>query len=504
MTPARRLRNQALAAALLAAVFFLVPAAAAPQGYAPHRALVGVRSNFSSGSEPVESIARKAEKSGFSAVLFADHHRLSLFWGVPPFRNLLRKRQEFSSVHLSGVRSYLKAVLAADERHPRTLITPGLTTTPFYYWTGSPFRGDLTAHQWHTRLLVFGLRNPALARLPEVHGSFSTAYVRQLWPGAALFLAAALMGLALFIRYPRWRALGFLLFLAGGLFSINYHPFAATPFDVYHGDQGVAPYQLLIDYVKARGGVVLWTAEGKGVPGGERAGVARLVSRPRPDLLAAARGYVAFDAFMGGTPPPTAPGGVWDAMLQAFTDGKRRTPVWIFGSAGGRRKTAEGLEAYSEEVQTVFYLKEKTQAALLDALRRGRMYALKAGGGFYLRLDRFAVTPRDLSAEALPGQRLNAPGPVAVHFRVSASDGRRRPVTVRIVRDGRVVKTLRGETPFERTYRDPFTLPGRTSFYRVEASGPSGTRLLTNPVFVKFLKAAPSKGPDRPGSGTVP
>ncbi|MBI2880196.1 MAG: hypothetical protein HYY21_01325 [Candidatus Tectomicrobia bacterium] len=489
----------ALAGALWMGAAVLSPGEAAAQEYRPYRALVGVRSNFSTGKEPVEAIAQKAEALGLSAVLLADHHRLALSWGLPPFRNLLRKKQEFPSVRLSGISSYLRAVLAADERHRRVLLLPGLTATPFYYWTGSPFRGDLTAHQWHNRLLVFGMNNhlQTLENLPEVGGSFSRTYFRQLLPGTAFFLVTALIGLILFFGSPRWRAAGFLLFLAGGLSSLNYHPFASSPFDAYHGDQGALPYQLLTDYAGRRGGIVLWTGV-RGNPRAERAGAARLLSRPRPDLLAAVRGATAFDAFMEGDPPALGPGGLWDKILLEFTSGKRAAPVWVFGGAGERRLTPEGAEELSAEVQTVFYLKERTQAALLEALRRGRMYVLREGPGFRLELDRFTLKPQGLSASALPGEQLDSPGPVEVSLRVSSSDGGRRVVSVHLIRDGRVVKTWRGETPLEQSFLDSFIPSGKTSFYRLEVSGPSGARLLTNPAFVRFLgPAAPGPSPRR-------
>ena len=326
---------------LVFACLALLPAEAEARKVQLFRALVGVRSNFSGdgGGESVEALSAKAQRLGISAILFADHHRLSLSWGLPPFRNLLRKKQEFPSVYTSGVPSYLRTVLAADEKHPRAVIIPGVTTTPFYYWTGSPFQGDLTARQWHTRMMVFGMNNrpEAFENLPEIDGGYTLLYARRLLTGTAFFLGAALIGLILFFGFRRWRVLGFLVFLAGGLFAVNHHPFSTSPFDAYHGDQDALPYQFLIDFVNARGGVILWPGEGGR---DEKVGTARLVSRPRPDLLESTRGYTAFDAFTAGRPAPTAPGGVWDKMLGDFTEGRRGRPPWIFG--GAERSRGDG------------------------------------------------------------------------------------------------------------------------------------------------------------------
>jgi hypothetical protein len=468
----------------------LAPTGIGAQEYQAYRGLVGMRSNFSSGNQSIEDIATKAEELGFGAVLIADHHRLSLAWGLPPFRNLFRKKQEFPSVQTSGLRSYLRTVLAADDKFGRIIVLPGLTITPFYYWEGSPFRGDLTAHQWHTRLMVFGMNNRPedFNNLPEINGSFSMLYFPKLVFGTAPFVLAALIGLVLFFGYRRWRVVGFLVFLIGALFATNYHPFVTTPFDAYHGDQGASPYQYLINYVSQRGGITLWNGEEDSRE--EVVGVARLVSRPRPDLLDASLGYSGFDAFLGGDPSPTVPGGLWDKLLLDFVAGKRPKPAWIFGSVGDRDGNSDGGNGLSTNVQTVFYLKERSQAGVMEALRRGRMYVVRKQGELRLQLDRFSVSPQGLSTESLPGQQLESPGPVQITLHVSAGNEASRPVTVNIIRDGKIVKTLQGNTPLNTSFLDEFTTPGKTSYYRIDASEPAGGRLLTNPVFVKFSAAS--------------
>ncbi len=476
---------------LVFACLVLLPAEAEARKVQPFRALVGVRSNFSGDGESVEALSAKAQRLGISAILFADHHRLSLSWGLPPFRNLLRKKQEFPSVYTSGVSPYLKTVLGADEKHPRAVIIPGVTTTPFYYWTGSPFQGDLTARQWHTRMMVFGMNNrpEAFEDLPEIDGGYTLLYARRLLTGTAFFLGAALIGLILFFGFRRWRVLAFLVFMAGGLSAVNYHPFSTSPFDAYHGNQGALPYQFLIDFVNARGGVILWPGEGGR---DEKAGAARLVSRPRPDLLESTRGYTAFDAFTAGRPAPTAPGGVWDKMLGDFTEGLRGRPPWIFGGVERSRGDGGG-GAFSTKVQTVLYLEERSQAAVLDAFRGGRMYALREGNGVRLELSRFSVTPRGLAAiQAVPGHTLDSLGPVTVSFQITAGNLGPRRVTARIIRQGRTIKTFNGATPLEGSFADDFVALGKTCYYRLEVWGPSGARILTNPVFVKYPPAARS------------
>ena len=42
------------------------------------------------------------------------------------------------------------------------------------------------------------------------------------------------------------------------LLTFNNHPFQSSPFDAYHGDQGMRPYQNMIDYANSKGAMVFW------------------------------------------------------------------------------------------------------------------------------------------------------------------------------------------------------------------------------------------------------
>lgn len=54
--------------------------------------LIDLRTTFSDGAYSVEELVRRAKQKGFGALVINDHDRLCLEYGLPPFRNLIKKR----------------------------------------------------------------------------------------------------------------------------------------------------------------------------------------------------------------------------------------------------------------------------------------------------------------------------------------------------------------------------------------------------------------------------
>lgn len=136
---------------------------------------------------------------------------------------------------------------------------------------------------------------------------------------------------------------------------------------------------------------------------------------------------------------------------------------------------------------------ELTQAALLRAVRRGRVYLTREPHGLTVDFEAAAggIGSRSaLGARSGPGEevRLRAPGPVVFYVRVSGERG-----AVSLVSDGRVVRTLTG---LRQGLADVFEAEcERDGYYRLEVRDREGKMLaLTNPVYVKV-------GRRRSGSG---
>jgi hypothetical protein len=58
-------------------------------------------------------------------------------------------------------------------------------------------------------------------------------------------------------------------------------------------------------------------------------------------------------------------------------------------------------------------------------------------------------------------------------------------VEVRLIRSGVVVQTLRGDTPVTVRWTEPPLASDAALYFRLEARGPAGLRLLSNPIFVQ-------------------
>ena len=61
---------------------------------------------------------------------------------------------------------------------------------------------------------------------------------------------------AVYRSYVRKATVPLMFFFA--LIALNNHPFQSSPFDPYKGDQGMRPYQNLIDFATSKGALVFW------------------------------------------------------------------------------------------------------------------------------------------------------------------------------------------------------------------------------------------------------
>jgi hypothetical protein len=61
-------------------------------------------------------------------------------------------------------------------------------------------------------------------------------------------------------------------------------------------------------------------------------------------------------------------------------------------------------------------------------------------------------------------------------------------IQVRLVRGGTVVYALRGETPIAIRWPDVVLRDGARAFYRLEARGPGGHWMLSNPIFIRATR----------------
>ena len=209
----------------------------------PYRAvpgLIDLRSTFSDGSHSIEDLVRLARSRGFKVLFIIDHERIALSYGVLPFRNILRYKKEYPSIMTHGPEKFLAEIDRVSKKYPDTIIIPGCLTSAFYYWTGSWFTKNLTAHEYDRKILILNFNKPEqYKQIPSVGGNLSFRYTRQLLPGMVLFVFPLAVGLILLKKKGRSRFIGLCLTILSLLAMIDYNPFRSSRFNPYHGDAGI-------------------------------------------------------------------------------------------------------------------------------------------------------------------------------------------------------------------------------------------------------------------------
>ena len=444
--------------------------------------LIDLRTTFSDGDLDPESLVKLAQERGFTVVFFNDHDRLAMEYGLFPFRNILKKRVELNSINKGGAENYLNSIKEVEEKYPDMIIIPGSETAPFYYWTGSYFKKNLTAHNHERRILTVGLEKAEdYQDLPIIHNGFSTRFTATFLPILFVFLVPLILCIFLIRWKGVYRISGIIIGVLSILFIINTNPFRSSPFSQYRGDQGIAPYQLLIDYVNSKGGMTFWnypeTRSGK-----RRIGPIFVDTPPYPNVLEESKGYTGFAAIYGDTITVTEPGNIWDKILLAYCKGERDKPVWGIATAVFHKEGGSGLSL--GDFPTVFFIKEKTKEEILSAMREGRMYACQGKNQEWIILDEFSISSSSRAIRGISGEEIVLKENPIIHIYLSLKRPAREEVKVRLIRSGEVIESFEGELPMKIDYADKYFKPGEKIYYRLHVQGYGS--LVSNPIFVSF------------------
>ncbi len=450
--------------------------------YAHVAGIIDTRTTFSDGKLSVEALARLAQARDVDVLFYNDHDILAMAYGLRPFRQVLRIKKQKNALRLSGPENYLDAITAAQQKYPELILVPGSESVPYYYWSGSYFDGDLTAHDHEKRLLTIGLDTPSdYEEMPVLHNRLSTRYLKPRLPALLFFSGALLLGvyIATWGRWYRWAGIGVAVLAL--LMLADTAPFRSSPYDQYMGDIGIAPYQLYIDYVNRRGGMTFWNYP-ETRSGVRQLGPIHVSTPPYPDALLAAQHYTGFAAVYGDTVTLTEPGREWDQVLNQFCRGSRRHPVWGIATADFHEDGGSGERLGN--FPTVFWVKEKSRAGVLEAMRAGRMVAVRGPHPQRLVLDDFSVSGEDSDIQGTLGESIEVRGVPQIRLAMSLKEAGSGTVSVRIIRGGRLAAAFDAPLPFEKTVRDESCPRGEKTFYRLMAQGRGVGGLVANPVFI--------------------
>lgn len=486
-------------------------AAESVQAWQPIATAFHVHSSFSSGSDSLDTLAEQARADGIGAVFLTDNFLLRFEYGLFPLRGVIRRTVEMPSVLEAGVGRFLSSVGETNLRHPGVMLIPGVEVIPLYYWTGSVFGKNLTMHDAQKNMLVLGLRSEEeYAHLPAAgnRGAYEYGWwtvaglspvlliVPGIWLSTRRVDRKVRVGWTFMVVRERRMLPGIAVLSLAGLLLVNNYPFGVPVYDTYHDGEGLRPHQHLIDYVRERGGLTVWS-----MPEARdfhqfnygRLGTVTVRTDPYPEALLNTSGYTGFGSVYQDTVTVTDPGGIWDRALLEYARGVRERPPWGFGEIAYHTAGSAGI--YLHQVQTVLWVRQRTPEALLDALAKGRMYALQRTKESGLVLNDFSLGSSDGERSAISGETLQADGggSLRVRIAISTSDGKASPVMVRVIRGGTVLTAVNETTPFSVSIEDRGPMAGETTYYRLLV-GSGAQQIISNPIFVRGHAAVRENG----------
>lgn len=447
--------------------------------------LLDIRTNFSDGIHTLEYIIELAKKRGFEVLFLNDHDLMTVEYGLWPLRNIFKKKENRSSILKNGAENYLNQIQTASIKFPETILIPGAESSPFYFWKGSLFKRNLTLCDYEKHLLLVGLEKERdYENLPIIHNKIISKFHVPAF-SIGVFLLAIALYLSLFKKKRRriLRYSGILLIVFCFLLIVNNFTLKKSFYSPYQGYQGIAPYQSLIDYVNSRGGFVFWnhpeTKSGQG-----KLGPVFRETAPYPQVLTASKGYTGFAAIYAEGITITEPGGLWDKILLEYCEGKRERPIWGISTADFHEEGHAGEKLGN--FPTVFLVKEKSKKNILDALKKGRMYAYRGDVDLpRLRLEDFSVSDSESIQRGVMGEEIRIKGFPVINILLSTENPEEvNPLKVRLVRDGKLLKEFFGETPLKINFQDEVSKPRRKTYYRLDVRDSRDRVVVSNPIFI--------------------
>jgi len=398
-------------------------------------AAIHLQTPISGGKRGLDDYIQLAKYYEIGILIITDHDNQRYEYGIWPFRWLIKKTFEETSIFKYGVENYFSLLRKVSSSSDNVLIIDGVESMPFYYWQGSYFSKDLSLNDRGKHLLVIGLNDiNAYKNLPLIANDKSR-------------------------------------------------------FNQYNNSHGYAPYQDLIDYVNAKGGLIFWSH-----PEAKESKLIRHIkvnTLAYPEAIEATTNYTGFGIFWEGYQKIGLPNGIWDNVLKEYCDGRRKKPVWAIGE----------LDDYGEKdinrLLTVLLLKKKSYQTAIDALRTGKMYTvLKAQQQDYppLMLDDFCLYNIAQQSIAYSGDELVTSSTPIIKIRISQKDnktnknnGNKPMVTLKIIRQGTVIKEINQPLPLTLNFKDNYSPKhGERIYYRLEAIDEKMGKVISNPIFVKF------------------
>ncbi|MDX8402803.1 MAG: hypothetical protein R8K54_00160 [Mariprofundaceae bacterium] len=401
---------------------------------ASRRVLLDVRSNHSDGDHDMDMLAGLAKKRGIDTLVFGEHDRYTIKFGLDPIPQILGVSQEHPSLYKTGLDEFFADLNRVRNRHPDLHIMAATESTPGYSWSGIPFK-DLTLHEAERHIIALGIERPEQVEalpsydLRNIQGNFELSLA--IW-----FFLIFLLLIVLMRKRKRSVALlllaSFIAFLSTWLLQ-----------------KKVDPDVDFIDTAREQGLFVIWTHPGtlSGVRDGPM-GV-QLNTPPYNKRVFEEPTADAFAAVYGDSDDNSLPGGMWDRFMMDYMLGYRSNPIWAV-SAGDYHAEGQASE-YLGNFPMDVWSDGSDSKAVMEALRRGRNSSWFMMKDLNLHLSALYLED-ETGKRLLPGDDASVTRMVKLYAGVSEwlpagenrEDTRSEPLTFRgeWIVDGRVVANM--------------------------------------------------------------
>ncbi len=481
----------------------ILPCQVFAQAQSWHSGLFRVNTTISAGDESIETITSKAERNGMEFVVFSDQFLVKGEYGLPPFRNIIKKSVDRKSITTYGIDEYLTRINDAGRKHPDLVLIPGADIAPHYYWTGSPFRNNLTTRQFSEQLTVFGSGNTEFYRkLPVIHNDYmSFSFLGFFFSLLPLSISAvgALILLSLkktyysdaqgnkYYRHKKTKlSIGIFLIITGLLWCADNRPLTCKPgFDQY-SDFDAKPYQKVIDYVRKYGrdsAGIIWSAPEAKMK--DKIYGINLISAPYLDDIERTSGHNGLAGVYGDAFHAHEAGNTWDRILLEYCSGKRAVRPVIVGEADYHGKVRINF------IQTVINCPKVNLENAIYCLLEGRSYAVSMPGDKRICIDNASV--ENGICVSGPGEIVKYSPRFPVVFNIKGkvepeTKGEKHPGEIFIVMDGKEIarKTinLSNFTLIEQIPVSEMDKKLNRHYLRFYIKSPSAGFVLSNPIFI--------------------
>ena len=480
---------------------------AAETGLEQYSAAIHVHSTFSNGENEIIELARLAQERSVDVLILTDSFLTTATYGIWPldrigFEGINKKVRP--AVRDRGVDNYFAAVREARNQFPDLVILPGVEVIPYYYWKGLPW-DELTLYNFDRHLIVVGLTAEQIGHLPVI-GNDTWANTPKEWTMFVVPFFLLMSGIGLLFarrekkirltyytvkRKKRLWGLAISVVVSGLLLTWNNYPFGSVH-DPYSGEHDISSYQRVIEYVREHDGVVYWSHP-ESLSGDVESEGALAVRQSYPEDLLATDGYHGFEGLYGDRITVTLPGRIWDQALMQYLEGTRDTPPFIFFGIDFRYLRENRSRWYNlDGGQTILLMPEKSEAAVLNALRGGHTYAVFQQLDQKVRLYDFSATTAE-GLQGVQGNRLQARGPFRVNIDLDwleEAPKKEGPFRVELTRNGSVLLGYEQLLPVQETIEQSLA-PGKY-YFRLRANSGRVYKLLSNPIFVEVVESAPT------------